>query len=362
MGTYPRVLGPALFIAATTIGAGIFALPYVFEAAGWLLGLVYMAVFSAVIVFSHYLYWRMLRAENEKIRLLGLVRKHLGEGVSRLGLAAVVLGLIFTLTAYLLLAAKFFGVIFPGSGEGGLIIFWFLGSIFALARLKWFSGLEIAAAFFMAGIVFFLFFMRESAAAISFNVVRPDLLLPIGPLLFSLAGWTALEPVFETEGERERKRPLPMMFLGTAIAAVVYIFFVLAVANGKVAPDTISGLSSWPLWKKEVLAVFGLFALWTSYIPILLEIKNEFQKDFHLPWNVSFLFAILLPLLLVIGGVNNFFSVISLVGGLFLALQYILILLTGARALRLKGFLRVFMVLALLIFILGIAGELYYFI
>ena len=60
--------GSVELLMATTIGAGIFSLPYVFKESGWLLGIFYMAVFGPVVIFVHRLYWLSLEKKKEKSR------------------------------------------------------------------------------------------------------------------------------------------------------------------------------------------------------------------------------------------------------------------------------------------------------
>ena len=48
-------------LSGTIIGAGVFALPYVFARTGFWLGLVYLAVFGLVYFFVHLMYAELLR-------------------------------------------------------------------------------------------------------------------------------------------------------------------------------------------------------------------------------------------------------------------------------------------------------------
>ena len=101
-------------IAAATVGDGVFALPFVFSQAGWLLCLIYIAILGAIVVAAHTVYFKTLQQEGEKERLLGLARRYLGDGGFWVGFVAIVVGLLLTLVAYLILGSEFIRLGFPG--------------------------------------------------------------------------------------------------------------------------------------------------------------------------------------------------------------------------------------------------------
>jgi hypothetical protein len=129
-----------------------------------------------------------------------------------------------------------------------------------------------------------------------------------------------------------------------------------------ITPDTASGLAAWPFWKKELLAIMGLVAVGTVYIPISREIRNSLEKDLH--WNtiISRGTIIFLPPILIALGLNDFLAVVGLVGGLFLSTQYLLIVSVGRRALTLGPVKKFFLDLAALIFILAAVYAVYHFV
>ena len=72
-------------------------------------------------------------------------------------------------------------------------------------------------------------------------------------------------------------------------------------------------------------------------MPISRELKNALERDLGWSGGLTRALIIFLPLLLIAAGLNNFLVVIELVGGVFLSLQYLLILAVGRRALRLPA-------------------------
>ena len=74
------------------------------------------------------------------------------------------------------------------------------------------------------------------------------------------------------------------------------------------------------------------------------------------------LFVIFVPLLLVFAGLSNFLRVISLAGGVFLSLQYVLIALVGQRVLQFRGAKKTFLNFIVLVFLFAVVYEVYFFI
>jgi tyrosine-specific transport protein len=354
-------------MAATTIGAGMFGLPFVFQEAGWLLGIFYLVALSLALIFVHSLYFRTLEAEEGRSRLLGLAEENLGGGARSFAFLTIVGGLLLALLVYLILAGEFVSLLFPGAGAWGIAIFWLAGSLPLLFSLKRLVASEIIGAVLMAAIILLIFLggigdvnARAAFPAADFS----NFFLPFGVVLFSLAGWTAVEPVFAFTKRSGGKSALRPMAYGTLGAVLLYALFVVGVAGSSAAitPDTISGLMGWPMWKIGLLALLGLFAIWTSYVPIALEILSALAIDLKWSRLVSTAFVFAVPPLLYIFGLRNFLDAVGLAGGVFLSLQYLLIVLVARRALKLEGTKRWIAGVVATAFILAAVYEVYSFI
>lgn len=356
-------------LAATTIGAGIFSLPYVFIKGGWLTGLVYFGILSFIIIFSHQLYFLVLQKNHAEHRLLGLVEKNFGRRLFYFSFFGVVGGLLLALVVYLILGVSFMRLVFPALTQGGaLTIFYLICSAPFVFKLRRLLGLEVGGGVLMIVIIVVVFlsaFPLKSVGAIP-AVDLSNWYLPFGAILFSLAGWTAIEPIYEmrkkqSPGAHSKLYPLT---LGTIVAVLVYLMFVAAMlgSGGEITEDTLSGLQNWPFWKLGLLGVLGLFAIWTSYLPIGLEVTNLLEKDLRWSRSVSLGLVLILPLALIAAGLDNFIEAVSLAGGVFLALQYVLILLVGRKALEFEGWRKLLINATVVVFCLAAAYEIYNFV
>jgi len=348
-------------MTATIVGAGMFSLPYVFLKSGWVTGILYLAVLGGVIIFAHDLYLRLLQRTKTKQRLLGFIARYLGETWRHVGFWIIEVGLLLALVIYLILGRDFLVLLFPPLTPWAVFIFWAAASLPLLAGLRRLVFSEIFGAACMTGLILLIF---TSAFPWSVNRTIPSfsyehLLLPFGVVLFSIAGWTAIEPIYDS-----RKANRGAMAGGVIAAALLYILFVFGILGSAdmITPDTLSGLSAWPSWKFNILLALGLFALWTSYVPISLEIKNSLLHDVRWPASLVHVAVIFLPLLLYGFGFRSFLEVLGLAGGVFLSLQYVCIVLVGKKALELHPLERFFANVVAAAFILAAVYGIYSFV
>jgi amino acid permease len=369
----------AAIVAAATIGEGVFAVPYIIQTSGWLVALGYFIALIAVVSVAHVLYLRTLRAVNEKERLLGLARKYFGATGFWIGFITIVVGLLLGFIAYLVLGTQFLQILFPGlSSAVSLGIFWVLlaclvwGSEGGIAR---FEAIGIALVSFA---ILFIFFSGHPGMVLG-NVsaaVPGNFFLPFGVVLFALAGWTSVEPVYELvyrrdggagkmdDSRRATSRTFALFAVGTAFAGLLYWLFAAGVIGtvSQVTADTISGIAGWPLWRKDILAVVGLLSVAVVSVPIAREIRGAMEKDLH--WNsfVSRAAIIILPLAAVLSGFNDFLAIVGLAGGVFISTQYLLIISVGRRTLALSAREKILLDAVAIVFICAAVYEIGHFI
>jgi tyrosine-specific transport protein len=358
----------AAIITAATFGDGVFALPFVFYQAGWLIALGYLAILATIIVGAHVVYLKTLEKVGEKERLLGLARRYLGDGGFWVGFVAIVLGLLLTLVAYLILGTQFITILFPGSLPGApLLVFWLFTSLLVLASDRHIVGLELAGIICTSCIVILIFVTAWPHVVFAGipMINTKNIFLPFGVILFELAGWTGIEPAYESRKRGGRKYdPWRALATGTFVAALLSLIFVTGILGSAthITTDTISGLSSWPIWKRDVLAVLGLCAVATVFMPIAREIKNSLEKDLKWKKTYSRGLIILLPIVCISLGLNNFLVVVGIVGGVFLSTQYLLIVSVGRRALTLSGAKKFLLDVVAGVFVVAAIYQIYSFI
>jgi hypothetical protein len=375
---YKNIVLPASLLAGTIIGAGVFALPFVFQKAGLITGLFYLSFFGLVFVLIHLMYADLiLKTDNgsNHHRFSGYVKIYLGNKGFLLSIITTVVGMIFTLTIYLILSISFINLIYPSSIGGSdinkVLFFWFLGSMaifLGIQRIATSEFLIIGGMIMIILIILgysFSHFDKMIPASI-FNLAH--IFLPYGAVLFALSGRVAIPTVISyfqktntsnkisTSSAQDEikiqsaKILLPTnrllnylkksIILGTLLPTLVYLLFVFGIwgLSNIVSEDAVSGLiGQIPLLFLILIGIFGLISIWSSYIVIGLDLEDSLKFDLKFPKILSALTVITLPLFLYFLGFQNFLNLVSMVGGIFIALEGIFIILMWLKSLKIKN-------------------------
>ncbi len=355
-------------IVATTLGAGMFALPYVFSRAGIAASVLYLLIVGAAVIMAHLVYWKVLARVDEKERLLGLTKKYLSGAEYWIGFAALVLGLLLTLVAYLILGAGFLTLVFPALAWGqALVIFWIINSVPLFFKERRIVNAELWGAALMTAIILFIFWGGASGGGLWRTQFDPaQAFLPFGAVFFALGAWPAIEPLYRFVKEKRFSRRMAVIAIaaGTFISAALYFAFVIGIFGSafSITPDTLGGLVNWSTAKLALLAILGLFAVWTSYLPIGLEVENALIVDLGSSRMTALILVVFVPVALVALGISSFFAVVGVVGGVFVALQYLLIVRVGRKALAPRRAMRMLFDILSIVILLAAVYEVYYFV
>ncbi len=331
---YKDLILPVGLLTSFIIGAGMFALPFIFYKAGILIGVFYLVGFTLILISLHLMYWEIIKNTKGDHRFMGYAKIYLGEFGFWLSFLVTIFAFLFILVIYIVLAPSFVRLVFPGVSQAlSIFIFWFLGSAAIFVGIRKIAGLVFFISLAMIIAVFLIFIYGVSLPGFSLKSIplyNPAfVLLPFGPVLFSLGGRAAISSVrdyFIKNRLKDTKVPL-VIILGTIIPALVYLFFVLGVfglSNGMVSPDAVSGIKSLPLWM-GVLGILGFLSLWTSYVFLGLELKGIFDLDLKIGHWPSIFLVVVLPIAFYFLGFKDFIFLVGIAGGIFLAIEGMLV-------------------------------------
>jgi len=356
---FRTVVLPTSLLVGTIIGAGVFALPFVFEQAGILTGLFYLIIFGLVFTLIHLMYAEVIlktepppaagREQGEgNHRFPGYARIYLGNAGFLISVLTTIVGMFFILTVYLILSVSFINLIRPAglgiSDASNLLIFWLFGSaaIFLGIRRIAFSEFLITGSIVAIILIIFGYGLNHFDRTISAQFFNSkNLFLPYGVILFSLAGRVAIPAIinyFQKIGQPLVRIKKPII-LGTLLPSLVYLLFIFGILSlsGIVSEDAVSGLvGRLPNLILILIGVFGLISLWSSYIVIGLDVKAALNLDLKLPKILAGLTVIILPLFLYFCGLQNFLVLVGLIGGIFIALEGIFIVLMWRNVRKIK--------------------------
>lgn len=336
---------PAGFLISSIIGAGMFALPFVFQLSGLVPAILYLAFFGIMSALIHLIYADIvLRTRETRHQFPGYIRQYLGTTTGAFSSVLAFTTLLFTLTAYLILSIGFLHIIAPTlSPLVALSVFWALSTLVIFINVKntaIFDAITTTITLGAIGAIFYYWGSSIPFNSAAFPILNSSaVLLPFGPVLFSLLGLSAVPPLVAYV----RKEGVPFITMkkaivvGSTLPALFYLLFVLAVwgMSTTVSPDSVSGLINiTPHFILIILSILGIVSLWDSYA----SVGRDMHKLLEYEWNTSPILALVIvagaPFALYLLGFQNFIAIISAVGGIFLSTWGILIVLAWKKAVQ----------------------------
>lgn len=316
-------------LAGTIVGAGVFSLPYIFNAAGLTSGFFYLALATVAYICVYRMYAAVIEKTPGDHRFVGYARIYLGKAMSGAAVLMTIVQMILVLTIYLILSQSFGNLITAfGSGAEKMIVFWFLGSLaifLGLRRIAWTESLIVLA---MIAIIILLFVLGvgngKHISGSDWLPVWNNFLLPLGPILFALAGRVAIPAVVRVGGAVNKA-----IFWGVSVPAAVYTLFVISVLalSSSVSRDAVTGLiGQVPIWILPVIGALGILSLISSYMTVGFDVYRSLSLDLRFPGWLQFLLIVFGPLALYFAGLRDFIGLVSFVGGIFIALESIFII------------------------------------
>jgi len=341
---YKNFLLPTGLLSGTIIGAGVFALPYVFKAAGLALGLFYLILGGLVYSFIHLLYADIIVRTPGEHRFVGYVERYLGAGFKWLAVLMSVLEMIFVMAIYLVLSVSFANLVLSGFSIYKVLTFWILGSLAIFLSLKKLAFIEFLIAWGMIFIIALIFVLGLGHwPRLASQLWLPNFsyaLFPLAPILFALGGRVAIPSVvkyFHLPGVGHKHSLIKRtVIVGTLIPAIVYGLFVFGILGltDNVTEDAVTGLvGAVSPALLAVMGILGLLALWSSYIVVGLDVNQVLLYDLKIARLLRLALVVAAPLALYFLSSQDFLGLISFVGGIFLGLEGIFI---GAVWLRAK--------------------------
>jgi len=313
------VLGLASLIG-TIIGAGVFGIPYIMAKSGIAFCLFYFFILGAVVFVLHLFFGEIILRTKQKYRLIGYTEKYLGKKAKIIVAFSTIFGTVGSLLAYIILNNNFLEIILPSSINPlyiGLIL-WAILSFFVFSGIKLISQVQFLMNICFFGAIFYIFFNALPEININ-NFILADpkyIFLPYGVILFSLVGWNAIPGVVNILTEKRNLKKV--IFQAMIICVCFYILFGLfisGVTGGDTSQEAFQGLIPF-LGQKVILlgAIFGIFAVSTSFLTSANYLKNTLIFDYKIPFLISFNLAISTPLILFLIGVRQFIWVIAFIG------------------------------------------------
>ncbi|MFA5746982.1 MAG: aromatic amino acid transport family protein [Candidatus Paceibacterota bacterium] len=364
-------------LVATIVGVGIFSLPYVAARVGLPAMLLYFFALSALLLLFYLILAEISLATPDYKRLPGFAEYHLGPAAKNIALGAMVLSSFGSILAYLIIGGDFLaGLLDPFFRSAGLdasnsvpfftFVYWALGAAMIFLGIKTVAKTSFWALillFAVLGMLLFygLPFWRPENLMVKTGGLQ-DIFLPYGAIVFSLWGADMIPEIEEMLGKKKFLLK-KVIFKTLLIVLAIYLFFIflsLGVAGAEINSSAIASLGAIVGPQASIFGyIFGLLASFTSFIATGLTLKKIFHYDMKISKVASFGLTCFVPLIMFFAGFNNFLAVVSLIGGVMLGVNGILILAMYRKIKPGNNFLLLPLALVLLA---GVAGEVIQFI
>jgi len=330
----------------TTIGAGIFALPYVFIKSGFWLTLFYFVLLGTAVLLLNLMYGEVTLRTNDSHRLPGYVVKYLGRFWRPAVVFSEVVGISGALLLYLILGGQFLALIFQDLWGGSyalyVFIFWFVFALGIIRGLKLMGAVEFLLNAVLLCVLLLIvfrgvpFFKVENFSAVNWA----NYFLPYGIILFAISGGVAIPEMKEQLVVSQKQLLKAAIIIGTLSSVLIAVIFgsiVGGISGAATSADALSGLKIvFGSGFLKLMALFGFLVIATSFLVLGVYLKEVFQFDFNIKKQLAGLLAILIPIGGFLLGLHSFIRIIEFLGAVTVPLSSLIIVLVFKAAKR-KG-------------------------
>ncbi|WCP65960.1 aromatic amino acid transport family protein [Vibrio tubiashii] len=328
-----KLLGSALIISGTALGAGMLAIPMVLAQFGLLYGTLLMVLIWFGTTYSALLLLEATIKSGGGLGLNSIARKTLGKGGQLISNGLLYALLICLLMAYILGAAD---LLSQGLSALGLSISFTQSQIlFTLI-----AGAIVACG---TGVIDklnrALFFIMIASLAVTLLVLLPEFstqnlaqvsnndhvgLIQTSAVLFTSFGFMVVIPSLVTyNSEATDKQLRNMVILGSLIPLFCYLCWLFAVVGNLPSEqlkefasvsELMAGFEHDAPWIGTVLSLFTGLALLTSFFGVAMSLFHQNSDTFKQNRVVTYVLTFVLPLIGAIMAADQFLSVLAYAG------------------------------------------------
>lgn len=328
--------GTALIVSGT-IGAGVLGLPFAIAKVGVFFGFLYIVGVGLLMMALNLLVGSIAVRTGRKLQLVGLAKEYLGTPGK----------FIMTILMYFMLWGVLV-VYIIGEGEvlsallGGSSFFWST-VFFATATLLIYLGvktIKVVELFLSLGVLSVVIILSAYSAphieAVHLQYSNlAHILFPYGILLFAYHGTTAVPEAYSILIKKHVTFKKAIILAGFISMAVYALFSIVVVGVTGAGTTEIATLGLGNKLGSIIFILGNLFAvlaMGTSCLMAGLALRDSMSWDFQVSRGIATLLVCGIPFLIFILGIRGFISAIDIVGGVFMSLEMLLILLIFWRA------------------------------
>jgi len=340
MGIFRRQLTlfeAVALITSATIGAGVLGIPYAVAKVGIWPGLLYIIILGLLMIVLNLMIGEVMMRTKDNLQLVGLAGKYLGKW-GRAILSVLVYVMLFgTLVIYTIGSGEALSALFGGTAFNWSLIFITVGAFFIFLGMKSIKLVEFLLS--LAVLFVIVLIILISVPHINYSHFAhfdlAQLLFPYGVILFAFHATTSIPEAHSLliKNNTDFKKAILIAGAISIVAYALFAVFVVAVTGTGTTEIATIGLGN-KIGRSIFLFgnVFAVLAMGTSFLINGMALKDSLHWDYKLPHWLAFVLVISLPILIFVLGMRNFIGAIDIVGGVFVSLEMLIILLIYWRA------------------------------
>ncbi|HQF57007.1 MAG TPA: aromatic amino acid transport family protein [Candidatus Magasanikbacteria bacterium] len=324
-------------IVGGTIGAGVLSIPYAVSKVGLIVGISYIIVLGLLMIGLNLLLGEVSAETKGDYQLVGLTYKYLGKIGGRVMTFLSYLMLIGVLTIYIIGEGEVLSSIFGGTSFFWSIIFFVLFGTLVAIGIRGVKTVNFFISLSILLVILIIVFLSSSHIDIE-NIGFSNfsyLFFPYGIILFAFHGTTSVPEArfLLKKRDLDLKKAIIISGLISITAYALFAFAVVGVTGQETTEIATIGLGH---QLGKILFLFGnLFAILAmagSFLIAGVSLKDSLSWDYKIPTWLANVFVLGLPLLIFLLGMREFIAMIDLVGGVFISIEMILVLLIYKKA------------------------------
>jgi len=332
----PYLEGTALILSGT-IGAGILGIPFVISQVGVGIGLVCIILIGFLTFGLNLLIAEIACSTNRPLQLVGLAREYLGrpgEIIMGVIMYSMLLG---TLLIYLIGEGDTLAALLGGDPAGWTLAFFLLATAFVVVGMKTIKIIEmiLLIGIFLVITLIAGFGLPHIQFSNLTSAMPTNILVLYSVLIFAFHGTTAI-PEAHSILDKKVKIFKRSIFTASLVCIILYGLFslvVVGVTGAETTPIATIGLGFKIGPLAQILAnIFAVLTMATGFLMGASALRDSMKWDFRLPHVSAALFVCTVPAVLYFLGVRQFILVMDVVGGIFVSLELLLMVIIYWRA------------------------------
>jgi len=324
-------------VVSGTIGAGVLSIPYAVAQVGLKIGIIYIVFLGLLMMGLNLLVGYIAVRTSENFQLVGMAKKYLGRAGEWIMTIVLYLMMFGALVVYVIGEGEILSSLFGGTSLIWSLLFFVVFGALIVVGLRGIKTVEFIMSILLLLVIFIIVYFNaphvETINLIYGNLAH--LLLPYGVVLFAFHGANTI-PEAHLLLKHSNGAFKKAIIIAGLITIGVYILFAFSVVGVTGAETT--EIATIGLGEKvgSIMFLFGnifaVLAMGSSFLMVGLSLKDSMLWDYKLPKLIANGLVLGIPLIIFLLGLRQFMMAIDIVGGVFVSLEMLFIILIYWRA------------------------------